>query len=80
MLSPAQVAENYFLESRHQLLEIAAYLDRYDAAVARSGAGNGARTASERKLDLVRRALALVAEERPARERTVALLELFASV
>ena len=38
MLTPAQVAETYFLESRHQLLEIAAYLDRYDAAVARSGA------------------------------------------
>jgi hypothetical protein len=80
MLSPAQVAENYFLESRHQLLEIAAYLDRYDAAVARTGASNGALTAPERKLDLIRKALALVAEERPQRERTVALLELFASV
>jgi hypothetical protein len=80
MLSPAQVAENYFLESRHQLLEIAAYLDRYDAAVARSGAANGQAATAERKLAVIRQALAIVADSHPARERTVALLELFATV
>jgi hypothetical protein len=80
MLSPAQVAETYFLESRHQLLEIAAYLDRYDAAVARSGAANGQLVGAEKKLEAIRRALAIVAEKKPARERTVALLELFATV
>ena len=42
MLKPSQVVDTYFLESRHQLLEIAAYLDRYDAAVARAGDRNGA--------------------------------------
>ena len=80
MLSPAQVADIYFLESRHQLLEVAAYLDRYDAAVARSGAVNGHLDGAERKLDVIRRALAIIAETKPSRERTVALLELFATV
>ena len=80
MLSPTQVAETYFLESRHQLLEIAAYLDRYDAAVARGGSRNGHAAASDRKLEVIREALAIIAEEKPARERTIALLELFATV
>jgi hypothetical protein len=76
-LSPAQVADTYFLESRHQLLEIAAYLDRYDAAVARAGGRDGHAT---RKLEVIREALAIIAEEKPTHERTVALLELFATV
>lgn len=79
MLTPAQVAETYFLESRHQLLEIAAYLDRFDAAVARTGARNGQAAADEQKLAVIRRALEIVAEQTPAKERTVALLELFAT-
>jgi len=78
MLTPSQVAENYFLESRHQLLEIAAYLDRYDAAVGRSGGRNG-QAADDRKFAMIRRALEIVAEQKPAQERTVALLELFAA-
>jgi hypothetical protein len=49
MLKPSQVVDTYFLESRHQLLEIAAYLDRYDAAVARNGNANG-HAADEKKL------------------------------
>jgi len=81
MLSPSQVAEAYFLESRHQLLEIAAYLDRHDAAVARVGAANGhARPAEETKLAVIRRALEIVAAPAAGGERTVALLELFATV
>jgi hypothetical protein len=77
MLTPSQVEDNYFLESLHQLLEIAAYLDRYDAAVARSGTRNG-QAADDKKLAAIRRALEIVAAQKPARERTVALLELFA--
>lgn len=80
MLTPAQVAENYFLESRYQLLEIAAYLDRYDAAVARTGDRNGQAAADEKKLAVIRRALEIVAAQKPAQERTIALLELFATV
>ncbi len=80
MLTPSQVVDAYFLESRHQLLEIAAYLDRYDAAVARDGDRNGQAAADEKKLAVIRRALEIVAEREPARERTIALLELFATV
>jgi hypothetical protein len=76
MLTASQVAENYFLESRCMLLEIAAHFDRYDAAVARDA--TAAPAAAARKLDLLREALAIVADPAPARERTVSLLELFA--
>ena len=83
MLSAAQVAETYFLESRHMLLEVAAHFDRYDAAVAREsgGAGNG-RAASGQggagSMSRLREAIAILAEPQPDRERTVTLLELFA--
>lgn len=72
MLPAALVAENYFLESRHMLLEIAAHIDRYEAAVARD-----ATPAGEHKMARLREALAILAEPRADRERTVALLELF---
>jgi len=75
MLTPPQVLENYFLESRHQILEIAAMMDRYDAAVQRSG-GHGA---AGQKIELLRKALAIAADPKPAGDRTVALLELFAT-
>ena len=88
MLSAAQIAENYFLESRHMLLEVAAHFDRYDAAVTREEAGrpgaghaNGhaaAADAAAKKLAVLREALAIVADPAPRQERTVALLELFA--
>lgn len=78
MLTPDQVVETYFLEARHQLLEIAALLDRLDAAVAREGRGPGA--AAMAKLSALRQAVGTLAVERPAGERTVALLELFAQV
>jgi hypothetical protein len=76
MLSPQQVIDAYFLEARHQLLEVAALLDRYDAAVGRA-AGNGAADVDPR-LHALRAALAVLAERSPPGERTVALLELFA--
>ena len=47
-------------------------------AVARSGGRNG-QAADDRKLAVIRRALEIVAEQKPAKERTVALLELFAA-
>lgn len=86
MLTPPQVAEAYFLESRHMLLEIAAYLDRYDAAVARGNHSNGNGNAkasnaatAEKKLDVIRRALAITSEAQPTKQRTLTLLELFAA-
>ncbi|MFN9368989.1 MAG: hypothetical protein ACK6CT_09520 [Planctomycetia bacterium] len=79
MLTPAQVVDTYFLEARHQLLEIAALLDRHDAALTRAAAagGNGRHDA---RMAALRRALEILAELRTDRERTVALLELFATV
>lgn len=80
MLTPAQVVEHFFLESRHQILEIAATMDRYDAAVRRGAGGTAAeRPADAAKIALLRRALAIAADPNPAGDRTVALLELFAS-
>jgi hypothetical protein len=90
MLSPAQVAETYFLESRHMLLEVAAHFDRYEAALARQNghAGNGQPAASQSagqgadraaaQMARLREALEIVARSAPGSERTVALLELFA--
>jgi hypothetical protein len=83
MLSAAQVAETYFLESRHMLLEIAAHFDRYDAAVARETGGitNG-RAASGpggiASMARLREAVAILAAPHADRERTETLLELFA--
>ena len=37
MLNPNQILDTYYLEARRDLLEIAALLDRYDAAVERGG-------------------------------------------
>lgn len=84
MLPAALVAENYFLESRHMLLEIAAHIDRYEAALARETAAGGegrhvaeAKHVGEHKMARLREALAILAEPRSDRERTVSLLELF---
>ena len=82
MLTAAQVAETYFLESRHMLLELAAHLDRYDAATARDavigGNGRPSDESGARKIARLREALAILASPAGNRERTVALLELFA--
>jgi len=74
MLTPKQFIDFYFLEARHQLLEVAALLDRYDAAVARA-AGHDA---GDPRLTALREAIAALADRSPAGERTVTLLELFA--
>ncbi len=80
MLSPAQVAENYFLESRHMLLELAAHFDRYEAALARQANGKAGQAADRAAAQMarLREALEIVARAAPGAERTVALLELFA--
>ncbi len=83
MLSAAQVAETYFLESRHMLLEIAAHFDRYDAAVVREAGGTGSGGSALRQgvtgsMARLREAVAILAAPHADRERTVALLELFA--
>ena len=82
MLTARQTVETYFLEARHMLLEVAALLDRHDAAAARERAerSGGADAAAAEKLAVLREALAILAAEQPAGERTVTLLDLFARV
>ena len=83
MLTARQTVENYFLEARHMLLEVAALLDRHDAAVAREGGRPGKGTPADSaaaKLAVLREALAVLAAERCDGARTVKLLELFARV
>ncbi|MBP84615.1 MAG: hypothetical protein CMO61_12285 [Verrucomicrobiales bacterium] len=75
MLSPTQILDQYYLEARRDLLEIAALLDRYDAARLRDGADDG----NHVQRDILRRALTHLADsETPSGERTSTLLELFA--
>ena len=82
MLTPRQIVESSFLEARHMLLEVAALLDRHDAAVARTGAVDGGPddAATAEKLAVLREALAVLAAKRGDGERTVQLLDLFARV
>lgn len=76
MLTPQKVLETYYLESRCVLLEVAAMLDRYDEAVARTGGA----AENEQKLEVLHRALALLADRTPSDCRAERLLELFATV
>jgi len=83
MLTSRQTVETYFLEARHMLLEVAALLDRHEAAVAREGSARNVAAgdvAAVEKLAVLREALAVLAAERCGSERTVRLLELFARV
>ena len=76
MLSPQQTLDAYYLEARHDLLEVAALLDRYAAAAAREGSA----ACDESKLIVLRRALARLADAEAAGEHTPALLEMFAEI
>ncbi len=78
MLSATQVAEHYFLESRHMLLEIAAHFDRYDAAVSRDAGGAAPGQVPDGRMTRLREAIAILAKPQADRERTTTLLELFA--
>jgi hypothetical protein len=73
MLTPQQVIDTYYLESRCMLIEIAAMLDRYDAAVARTCSA----APNEAKLELLRSAMTVLADP-TSQERATLLLEAFA--
>jgi hypothetical protein len=76
MLTPQQVIDTYYLESRFDLLEIAAMLDRHDFATERTGAPAN----DTAKLDCLRNALAMMADPAPSTDRAERLLHLFATV
>lgn len=75
MLSPHQVVEKDYLEHRYMLLEIAAYLDRYDAALQRTGE---VPVGIPAKLKMIDQALAVLRAPASQKGRTYDLLELFA--
>ena len=76
MLTPQQVIDSEYLESRCALLEIAAMFDRYDRAVIRSGEA----AQHTKKLECLRTALSVLAQSDHSEERAEKLLELVATI
>lgn len=77
MLSPQETLDTYYLEARRDLLEIAAFLDRYDRAAERVGG----KADDESKRDSLLEALSLLAQsEHPKSNRAEQLLEHFAKI
>jgi len=76
MLTPQEIIDSEYLESRCALIEIAATLDRYDIAVEQSGSA----TENSEKLDCLRNAFALLAKPETSTNRAEQLLHLFATV
>ena len=75
MLKPQEVLDRYYLETRCMLLETAAVLDRYDAAVEREGST----ATDELKLNVLHKALQVLAEPK-SRDRAEELLKVFTEV
>ncbi len=74
MLTANEVLENYFLDTRCMLIEIAATLDRYDAACRRAGdAGQG----TDPRLEKLYRSLGVLADRSAGPGRAEQLLRLF---
>ncbi len=76
MLTPQEVLDTYYLEVRCMLLESAAFMDRYDAAVQREGAA----APDESKLECLRDAMRLLADTAPQDSRAKSLLKLYEAV
>jgi hypothetical protein len=73
MLTAGQVLNNYFLETRCQLLELAATLDRYDRAVPRAPAG----APPDPRLQKIYQSLTLLADGNTTPDRAERVLNLF---
>jgi hypothetical protein len=73
MLTAGQVLNNYFLETRCQLLELAATLDRYD----RAANGTPAGAPEDPRLQKIYQSLALLADGNATPDRAERLLNLF---
>jgi hypothetical protein len=74
MLTAKQVLDNYYLDTRCMLIEIAALLDRYDRAAAKGG---DEAVAGVDRLDRIYQALTLLAERETTSNRGERLLNLF---
>ena len=64
-LTTRRIADEYFLENRHRLLDIAAFLDRLDRSA------DGANPADDFRLRAFQQALAVLLEPGPDRLRRV---------
>ena len=73
MLSAERVLDEYFLDTRCMLLEIAAALDRYDASVERDGTGGE----TDPRLENIRQALDMLSGREAQTDRAEKLLRLF---
>ncbi|MHB8903050.1 MAG: hypothetical protein ACYC6Y_30180, partial [Thermoguttaceae bacterium] len=73
MLSAPDVLERYYLETRCQLLEVAATLDRLDLALQR----DGGTVAEDPRLERLRTTLDLLADRQAAPDRAERVLRLF---
>jgi hypothetical protein len=74
MLTAKQVLDNYYLDTRCMLIEIAALLDRYDRAATKGG---DEAVAGVDRLDRIYQALTLLAERETTSNRSERLLKLF---
>ena len=73
-MTAKQVLDEYFLDTRCMLLEIAATLDRHDAASARAPGEAGP---GDPRLEKVYRSLAILVDENAGPNRAEQLLSLF---
>ena len=73
MLTADQVLDAYFLDNRCMLLEMAAMLDRYDAARKRDG---NATAADDPRMEKIQQSLAVLSENAGPVPRAERLLEL----
>lgn len=74
MLTAGEVLSTYFLETRCQLIEIGAMLDRLDRAAA---AGSASDPLADVRLARIYQSLALLAEPQTTPDRAERLLNLF---
>ncbi len=74
MLTPEKVLDNYYLDARCMLLEIAATLDRYDRAAQQGTIGE------DDRLDQIYQGLTLLAERETTPNRSERLLNLFSDL
>ncbi len=77
MLTAEKVLDNYYLDTRCMLIEIAALLDRFDRAAGREP---GRATSRDDRLDRIYQALTLLAERESGANRSERLLNLFSDL
>lgn len=74
ILTPPQVMDHYYLNARHELLEVAATLDRLNRAAA---AHPDWADTGDLRVELLREAILLLSEYTDTPDRAARLLEIF---